>query len=163
MRTPITLAALGLGLSLASGCAAPTSATLPNQNGCPISAFKWEASDHDFDHKVDAEYAEKIATFIDGDRAVYRATPSGERPRFQAATLFSQAPSKFVSSETFQYALRLRQLECAATSGPIANRREMIEERFGKLLDEVNAHRQTPVKAAKHTAPDFYDQNSSTR
>lgn len=156
----LVYALLAVSATATGGCAAETKATLPNPNQCPIQSFKWDASDRAFDQKLDAQVAEQLASMIENERVLYKNTPEGQKPAFQSSALFEKKPTNFVSNDTFQFAVRLRQLECAAYSGPLSNRRDMIDDRFNKLLAEVNARRAQPPRPEEHAAPDFYLQRS---
>ncbi len=156
MRTALLSLLVCSGFAAVGGCAAETTATKPSAGSCPIETFKWDASDRGFDEKSDNETLAQVASTIEADRAIYRAAQGGAKPAFQSVALFAKAPAKFVSNDTFQFALRLRQLECASYAGPLASRRDVIDERFGKLADEVNAKLKAPPKAESHAAPDFY-------
>lgn len=160
MRAALLTGFVCVGTLLSTGCAAENTATKPSASACPIESFKWDSSDRAFDEKSDAEMLTQLGATIEADRATYRASSAGSRPTFQSVALFSKAPAKFISNDTFQFALRLRQLECASYSGPLANNRELIDERFGKLLDEVNVKLKSGAKAEVHAAPDFYTPRS---
>lgn len=125
------------------GCAADSASTRPSEGptSCPLGQFNWEASDHDYDKLLDQQVVDKIAAMIQSERDLYHATPAGQVPAFQAVAAFKDPPKHFVAMETFQFAVRLRQLECAAISGPLAANRPAIEDRFNKLLEEIKARR----------------------
>ncbi len=131
MRRLIGIAAL----SLLGACGGALTGSNRGPSFCAIGEAPWPSAASAFDRRLTLEVLNSLRRAVDADLAALRQGRRGEVGDQLTAISREPATTAFISSGTFELAVRLRQLGCAVRSNKVGG--ELAEQRYTHIRDEL--------------------------